>query len=128
MIYTTVKDYRGIRIVTILVEYIQFNNYEDVFDKIRASISDEYNRIVIDFTKVKFLDSLSLGMLVPILLFTRRMGGDVILVIRDEKMKSLFGLMRLDSVIQIMETVEEAAEVMQGAVYSELDGAAPWFD
>jgi len=108
MIYTLIKDHGEVRIVTILIEIIQFSNYEDVFTKVKAAISDFNCMIVLDLSKVKFMDSISLGMLVPLLLYTRRLGGDMVLVVKDEKLKQMFNVLQLGKILRISDTVEEA--------------------
>ena len=110
MMYTLVKDMDEVRVITILVEVIQFSNYEEVFTKIKNAISEFNAFIVLDLAKVKFMDSLSLGMLVPLLLYTRRLGGDMIIVVEDKKIMDLFRMLRLDKILRISDTVEEAAK------------------
>ncbi len=112
MIYVRVQDREGFRIITILVDVVQFSNYEEVFNKIKGSISDMNSLIVLDLSKVKFMDSLSLGMLVPLLLYTRRLGGDMTLVAPDEKVKELFRVLRLDRIMKLYDTIDAAIENM----------------
>ena len=113
MMYIKVKDVDGIRVLIVLVEVIQFSNYEEVFNKIKSTISDLSSLIVLDLTRVKFMDSLSLGMLVPLLLYTRRLGGDLALVATDPKVKELFRILRLDRIMKIQDSVEEAIKSLE---------------
>jgi anti-anti-sigma factor len=107
MIYTLIKDHDEVRVITILVEVIQFNNYEDVLTKVKGAISDFNCMIVLDLSKVKFMDSISLGMLVPLLLYTRRLGGDMVTVVKDEKLRQMFNMLQLGKILTVCETVEE---------------------
>jgi len=113
MLYTLVRDMDGVRVVAVLVEVVQFSNYEEVFAKVRSAISDFTNMIVLDLTMVRFMDSLSLGMLVPLLLYTRRLGGDMVVVARNEKVVELFSVLRLDRVLRVFDTVEQATAFLR---------------
>ncbi|HPN95565.1 MAG: STAS domain protein [bacterium ADurb.Bin236] len=108
MIYTLVKDIEQTRVVTVLVEVIQFTNYEETFAKVRSSFSDYNCNICLDLSRVKFMDSLALGMLAPLLLFARRLGGDMVVVIKDPKINELFGALHLNKVIKVFNSVESA--------------------
>lgn len=113
MMYTLVKDLDEIRVITVLVEVVQFSNYEDVFARIKSAISDFTNLIVLDLSRVKFMDSLSLGMLVPLLLYTRRLGGDMAIATGNEKIVELFNILQLDKVLRIFNNVGEAAAFLR---------------
>lgn len=108
MIYTTVKEKQDVRIIKLLADSIMFNNYEEIFNKIKLNITDDYNRIVLDMERVTFMDSLSLGMLVPLLLYTRRMGGNLAVIRLDERIRDLFRVLNLDRIIKVYENEEQA--------------------
>lgn len=112
MIYTTVTDKRGVRTIKLLVDQIVFHNYDEVFKKVKNAISEDDNLIVLDMEKVSFMDSISMGMMVPLLLYTRRVGGDLVVANLCDNIKSLFAMLRLDRIIQIKNTVAEAAEIL----------------
>jgi anti-anti-sigma factor len=108
MLYTHVKDLDEVRVITVLVDVIQFNNYVEVFGKVRGGISDFTNLIVLDLTMVKFMDSLSLGMLVPLLLYSRRLGGDLVVVAPTGKILDLFHALQLDRVLDVFTSIDAA--------------------
>jgi anti-anti-sigma factor len=108
--YTIVKDFDEVRVVTVLVEVIQSSNYEDVFAKVKAAVSDFNNLIVLDLSRVKFMDSISLGMLAPLLLYARRLGGDMVITAKDERICELFRVLQLGKVLSICGSVEEAIQ------------------
>ena len=116
MLYTIVKDFDEVRVVTVLVEVIQISNYEDVFAKVKAAVSDFNNLIVLDLSRVKFMDSISLGMLAPLLLYARRLGGDMVITAKDERMCELFHVLQLGKVLSICGSVEEAIQKLRQEV------------
>jgi len=113
MLYTLVKDKDEIRIITVLVEVIQYSNHEEVFTKIKAAISDMNSMIVLDLTMVKFMDSLAMGMLIPLLLYTRRLDGDMAVVTQDAKITELFRVLQLDKVMKVLGEVDDAVEYLR---------------
>lgn len=110
MIYTSVTDFDDVRVVRLLVDVIQFNNYEEILGKVKSAISDEYNLLVLDMEMVNFMDSLSLGMLVPLLLYTKRLGGAMKIARPNDTIRKLFGILQIDKLLEIYDTVEEAVE------------------
>lgn len=112
MIYTVIKDTNGIRVVQVLVEDIMFDNYEEVFNRIRQAVNDDDNRILLDMARVRFIDSISLGMLVPLQLYAKRMLGGMAVMNLQPKIRDLFKAMSLDKIIRVYDNVEEAARDM----------------
>ena len=108
MIYTAVTDKDDVRIIRLLVDNIMFHNYEQIFNKIKGSISDDISFIVLDMEKVAFMDSLSIGMLVPLLLYARRLDGDLVVVNAQDNIRKLFEILRLDKIIRLYGNVDEA--------------------
>jgi anti-sigma B factor antagonist len=108
MIYTTVKEKGDVRIVKLLVENILFNNHEEIFNKIKTSISEEFCFIVLDAERVEFMDSLSIGMLVPLLLYSKRMGGGLAVASPRKNIRELFEILRLDKIIPVFDDVDAA--------------------
>ncbi len=118
VIYTTVTDRRGVRIIKLLADQIMFHNYDQVFKKVKNAISEDDNLIVLDMEKVTFMDSISMGMMVPLLLYTRRVGGELVVTGLCDDIKALFAMLRLDNIIQIKSSVAEAVtllKAMEGA-------------
>ena len=110
MIYTSIDDYDDVRVVKLLVDEIMFNNYEEILGKVKSAISDEYNMIVLDMEKVSFMDSLSLGMLVPLLLYTKRLGGAMKIARPNDTIKKLFGILQIDKILEVYDSVDGAVE------------------
>ncbi|MEW5946174.1 MAG: STAS domain-containing protein [bacterium] len=110
MLHAIVNDYEDVRVVTLLTGVIKFSNYEEVFNKVKSFIGDDAHNIVLDMEKVEFMDSLSLGMLVPLLLYTRRLGGNLKIANPNEKIRKLFGILQLDKIVDVFGSVDEAVK------------------
>lgn len=75
------------------------------FDK---HISSRADRIVINMTKVSYVDSSGLATLVELLKNMRSYGGRLRLSGLSAKVKSLFEITKLDKLFEIMQSEEEA--------------------
>lgn len=71
-------------------------------------------RIVVDLTKVSFMDSTALGVLVGGLKRIRPAGGSIAIVCSDEQVIRLFELTGLDHTFEIHETLEQAVAGSSG--------------
>ena len=102
------KEIDDVRIIRLLVDAIMFENYEEIFNRIKVAINEDYNRIVLDLEKVTFMDSISLGMLVPLLLYTRRMEGEMAVASLKPNIRDLFETLRLDKIISVYADTDDA--------------------
>lgn len=66
------------------------------------------HNLVVDLTDVPFMDSTGLGVLVGALKKVKTHGGDLALVIDQEKVLKVFRITALTQVFPIFETVDEA--------------------
>ena len=76
-----------------------------VFDKL---ISQKTPKIIIEMTKVVYVDSSGLATLVGILKNMRSYGGKMRIAGMSPKVKSLFEITKLDKLFEIMASEEEA--------------------
>lgn len=77
--------------------------------------------LVVDLTDVPFMDSTGLGVLVGALKRARTTGGDLRLVIDQEKVLKVFRITALTQVFQIHETLDEALAAEQRAAGADED-------
>ena len=77
-------------------------------EELSSLIDAESTDIVVDLTQVSFMDSTGLGVLVGALKKVRTLGGDLQLVISQEKILKVFRITALTQVFSIHATVDEA--------------------
>jgi len=89
-------------------------------DEFRSIIDDaiknEKNRVVVDMTKVNWMNSSGLGMLMSALTSLRGSGGDLKLANLSERTRRPIEITRLDSVFDDYESVEDAVRTFAEAV------------
>lgn len=77
-------------------------------EEISSLVDAEHTTIVVDLTQVSFMDSTGLGVLVGALKKVRTLGGDLSLVINEEKILKVFRITALTQVFSIHPTLDEA--------------------
>ncbi|MDZ7679423.1 MAG: STAS domain-containing protein [Acidimicrobiales bacterium] len=73
-------------------------------------LGDGISDLVIDLTRVDFIDSFGLGVLVGALKRVRGAGGHLGLVITEPRVRKVFEVTGLDRVFELTETVDAALE------------------
>ncbi|MDO8106538.1 STAS domain-containing protein [Isoptericola sp. b441] len=77
-------------------------------EEIASLVDAEHTSIVVDLTQVSFMDSTGLGVLVGALKKVRTLGGDLSLVINEEKILKVFRITALTQVFAIHPSLAEA--------------------
>jgi anti-sigma B factor antagonist len=77
-------------------------------EAISAELAEQRVRLVVDLTKVSFLDSTGLGVLVKGLKGARDAGGSLDLVVTSERIRRIFDITGLDASLHIYDTVDAA--------------------
>lgn len=80
-------------------------------EELTGLIDREHTDLIVDLTAVKFMDSTGLGVLVGALKKVRTLGGDLRLVIDQEKILKVFRITALTQVFTIHTTIDEALAV-----------------
>ena len=75
---------------------------------VSEALSPERNLLILDLSKVDYINSSGLNSLIAILTKTRTQGGEMIVFGINEKVKKLLLITKLNSVITTTETLEEA--------------------
>ncbi|MCB2206450.1 STAS domain-containing protein [bacterium] len=77
-------------------------------DKIKDLVRDGFLKIVLDVSKIKWLNSSGLGALISALASVNNSGGDMRIANVTEKIKSLFMITQLIKVFKTFESTERA--------------------
>ncbi len=80
-------------------------------EELASLIDAEHTNLVVDLSQVLFMDSTGLGVLVGALKKVRTLGGDLHLVISQEKILKVFRITALTQVFTIHATIDEALAV-----------------
>ena len=80
----------------------------EVHDKVKGLIADKIKNVVIDLSKVKWLNSQGLGMLMAVHTSLKNAGGDWKMAGATDKVNSLFMITKLITIFQTFETADRA--------------------
>ena len=80
----------------------------EVREKIYSLLQDEVRKIVLDLSKVKWVNSTGLGTLISVMTSVKNKNGDLRLAHVTEKLESLFMITQLIKVFKTYESVERA--------------------
>ncbi len=81
----------------------------NLLDKLRELKDDGKPNVIVDLSKVKFMNSSGLGMLISAMTTMRNGGGDLRLANVADRIRSLLMITKLITVFKHFESIEEAA-------------------
>jgi anti-sigma B factor antagonist len=84
-------------------------------ERLIALVEDGARQVVVDLSRVEFLDSTGLGVLVGALKRLRGVNGDLALVCAQERLLKIFRITGLDRVFTIRDSVDAATSSGDGA-------------
>jgi anti-sigma B factor antagonist len=87
------------------------HNRAEVRQRVRAQLEQGHATVVVDLSRTEYVDSAGLGTLVLLSKEARALGGCLVLAGLSDHVRDLLRLVRLDEVLTIAATVEEAARV-----------------
>lgn len=79
-------------------------------EKLHELIEKDQTNVVVDLSKVKFMNSSGLGMLIGGLTTMRKAGGDLRIANATDKIESLLVITKLITVFKHFQSLEEAVE------------------
>ena len=104
-----IKESGDITIIE-LSGYVDAESSPEIRRKVRNLISEGRIRLVIDLGKVKYMDSLGLGILISGLKNVRKEKGDLKLVALHAGVQETFGLTELIDIFDVFEKQEDAVK------------------
>jgi anti-sigma B factor antagonist len=98
-----------VTVVSLLTEVLDAAN-ADEFKTSFDSIAEESKNIVLELSRVRFIDSSGCGSLLSCLRQAKSLGGNLKICRVQETVGTVFELVRMDRVIDIFESREEAVK------------------
>ncbi|GBD95072.1 anti-sigma-B factor antagonist [bacterium BMS3Abin05] len=84
-----------------------------VHEKIKSLLTDKLKNIVIDLSKVKWMNSSGLGILMACLTSVQKAGGNLKISGTTDKIKNLFMITKLITIFETYENVDRAVARFQ---------------
>lgn len=97
-----------IGILTVSGKLMGGDETREIHQKVKTLIGEDIKKVIIDLSKVKWLNSQGLGMLISCLSSITNAGGALKIAGATEKVNSLFMITKLITVFDSFKTVDEA--------------------
>jgi anti-sigma B factor antagonist len=85
---------------------------QDLLNEIDFFFNEGVKKIIIDLSKMQYMNSTGLSILINIFTQARNKGGEVIITNIPDKVNQLLIITKLNSIFNIEETVEDAKKVL----------------
>jgi anti-sigma B factor antagonist len=85
---------------------------QDLLNEIDFFFNEGVKKIIIDLSKMQYMNSTGLSILINIFTQARNKGGEVIITNIPDKINQLLIITKLNSIFNIEETVEDAKKVL----------------
>ena len=85
---------------------------DDLQNELDFQLNDEGLKLVLDLSKMEYMNSTGLGVLIHIFTQVRNNGGEVILVNIPENINKLLLITKLNSIFNVEETLEDAKKIL----------------
>ncbi len=107
------KKIDDVAVVVLPGETLEASNSED-FKQDIAPLLEVNTKMVFDMSQIKFVDSSGFGALLSCLRKLKEQGGDLKLFALSKPVGALFRMIRMDRIVDIFNTKEEALRAFQG--------------
>jgi anti-sigma B factor antagonist len=109
----TVENIEDVAVVTVNIEQFDAGNADD-FRRDMAPVLQDSRKVVLDLGRVRFVDSRGCGAILSCLKQVAAVGGDLKLCQVSKPVRSVFELIRLHRICEILPTREDAVKAFQG--------------
>lgn len=81
-------------------------------------MSEGFRYVVFDFANTSHIDSSAIGMVIQIVGWLRRRGGELVVANIHDSVKKIFEITRLYNHIRVAESLSSAKEILQRIIYA----------
>ena len=90
---------------------IIFDNSNSFKEESKKRISEKNcDHLIIDLSKVPYIDSSGIGFILSLFKFMRTQGGKLVIANANQKIKKVFEITKMTQVFQMYDNIEEAIE------------------
>lgn len=107
-----VEKFNDVAVVTVHEEQLDASNADD-FRQQLAPVLQEFCKLVVDLTRVRFVDSRGCGAILSCLKHATEAQGDLRLCGINKPVRTVFDLIRLHRICEICDTKEQAVQAFQ---------------
>ena len=107
-----ITEENNIQILILKGELIDKNQATDLIKNIDELLELEKNKLIIDLSDLKYMNSSGLNVLIQLLTKTRTAGGDSVIFNVSKKVNELLIITKLNTLFKVTDTKEEAIKLL----------------
>lgn len=104
----TLTSKEPVAVIALYGELIDRNQAQELMDLVTRLSEEGQNKIILELSELKYMNSTGLNVLINILTKTRKNGGDLVIAGISSKVHELLLVTKLNSVFTVTDTTEEA--------------------
>lgn len=105
-----IDELDGFPVVMLEGSLLERHEADDLLEEVKELIEEGSTRIIIELSKLNYLNSSGLNVLLNILTKVRNASGEAVICGVNERLRTLLVITKLDAVFQIAKTCEEASQ------------------
>ncbi len=102
----------GVKLVKLIGD-LDATNVENVLEKVNNIKSDGFNKIIADFTKLRYVNSTGLGVLLHMSKSIKEDGGFFKIINMNDNVYEIVEIIGASTFLEIYDTMEEATESLE---------------
>lgn len=104
----TLTSKEPVAVIALYGELIDRNQAQELMDLVTRLSEEGQNKIILELSELKYMNSTGLNVLINILTKTRKNGGDLVIAGISSKVHELLLVTKLNSVFTVTDTTEDA--------------------
>ncbi len=104
---------KGVLLLNFEGDLIGENNGLELLELVTDKIEEEIMLCAIDISKVRYINSSGIGVLITMLTKFRNKGGELVLISPSDQVKKLLIITKLNAIFTIADTKEAAVKVLK---------------
>jgi anti-sigma B factor antagonist len=107
-----ITEENNIHVLALTGDLIDKNQATDLMNDVNELLELGKNKLVIDLTHLKFMNSSGLNVLIQLLTKTRTVGGESVICNVNKKVNDLLVITKLNTLFKVAETKEDAFKLL----------------
>jgi len=107
-----IEQENGLVVIQLVGSLISNQQFEELQNELDFHYNDEGLKLVLDLSKMEYMNSTGLGVLIHIFTQIRNNGGEVVLVNIPENINKLLLITKLNSIFNVEDTLADAKKIL----------------
>ncbi len=113
MKYTIKEENSGTISISLEGDILGDSNSVELIDNVNERINNKLIYCLLDLSKVRYINSSGIGLLITLVTKFRSHGGEIVLINPSDQVKKLINITKLDAIFQIVQNEKEALNYLK---------------